>query len=766
MKETELAALSDAVSLNAKCEKQSTVTNYGKVGHMDNQANSGIAMDVFTPHGGVLTSLGRLAVAIGFLSMAGGCASGMYTSKVSGSRIKGGVESYTVVKAFGDKPTSFRTRNQEPGIRREERLAKERLAAQQELEERSYSPSTLPIIEEWKKETKDYEYEYSLSVLWALTLGIVPSWSGETVHHTLKITSPIGTREGTCSVSARKWMGWFALLMPIVCLADEYAMNPNLPNAELEDKAKDELRRNLVSEFSKEGYAKFAEAKNKDREMEVTHIKTVKQEINALLARHEYDAAEQLRQKEAVERAGTWRSDGKVWMELKTAIAAKKEAYQIAQKKAHLDRLLANGEFEKVLQECETPTLGWLSEGALLREYKQTACNRIVSDVNDPKRLVAFLKTENADGRRDEILKKLISLDSLPLLTSEELAAHFSKARDLSVLFALIEGISDRNALVQMLRDGLDQKLVRTMFAKIGDASLVRERVWKGTDVNAKLAYIDVFGDEAECARIVESYAQSLTDDLVRALKGKVGNKALIGKINAIQEDHLVAEISCLSGSNIVERIKSIPEQDVRERMALKMLQFLAMQVDKDGWFMRVDNGPKDRPGWGNLQKGLVGILSKECIASEAKKIIASCQDKIHFGGFYLGMSAYKYLILEVYYGGAPYTGYSSLWGDSWKFEFDNIRTMMFPRTLRYRIFEKEDGEFWSAYLQEYVPHKKKQESLTRAVIDALDKGTFDYQTGWNDELNEHCYIYKSMKYGTRVSFGEKTGALLLEEYK
>lgn len=751
MKKTEFAALSDAVSLNAKCEKQSTVTKHRKVGHMDNQANSGIVMDVFTPHDGVLASLGRLAVAVGFLSMAGGCISGMYTSKVSGSRVKGGVESYTVVKVFEEKPTSFRTRNREPGTVREERLAKERLAAQQELEERSYSPFMLPIVEEWKKETKDYEY--GLMAPWALTLGIVPSWSGETVQHTLKVTTPIGTREGSCSVSARKWMGWFALLMPIACLADEYAMNPNLPNKELEAKAKDELRKNLVSEFSKEGYAKFAETKNRDRETEVAHIKAVRQEIDALLVRHEYDAAEQLRRKEAVERAGTWKSDGKMWMELKTAIAAKSEAYRIAQRKAHLDRLLAKGEFEKVLQECETPTLGWLSEGALLREYKQTACNRIVSDVNDPRRLVAFLKTENADGRRDEILKKLVSLDSLSLLTSEELAAHFKNTRDLSVSLAIVEKMSDKKILVPMLRDGLDRELVRTMFAKIGDASLVRERVWKGTDVNAKLAYIDVFGDEAECARIVESYAQSLTDDLVQALKGKVGNKALIGKINAIQEDHLVAEISRLSGSNIVERIKAITAQDVRERMALKVLQRTA--------------SPKRPSALEDIQKGLVDILSKECIVSEARKIIVDCRNRIHFGGFYLGMPPYRFRILEVYYGDAPYTHYSDWFGWSKSpWSYGGINVLKFPRTLRYRIFEKEDGEFWSAYLREYVPHKKKQGSLTETIIDTLDKGTFDYQEGWNNRLDEHCYIYKSMKYGTRVSFGEKTGTLLLDEYK
>ncbi len=81
-------------------------------------------------------------------------------------------------------------------------------------------------------------------------------------------------------------------------------------------------------------------------------------------------------------------------------------------------------------------------------------------------------------------------------------------------------------------------------------------------------------------------------------------------------------------------------------------------------------------------------------------------------------------------------------------------------------MFEKEDGEFWSAYLRKYVPAKKKQKSLTDTIGDVLDSGIFDYQEGWDDLLEERCYIYKSMKYGTRVLFGQKSGTLVLEEYK
>ena len=80
-------------------------------------------------------------------------------------------------------------------------------------------------------------------------------------------------------------------------------------------------------------------------------------------------------------------------------------------------------------------------------------------------------------------------------------------------------------------------------------------------------------------------------------------------------------------------------------------------------------------------------------------------------------------------------------------------------------MFEKEDCEFWSAFMRKYIPAGKKK-SLGEAIGDALDSGTYYYQSGYDDKLEEHCYIYKSMKYGTKVVFGEKTGTLVLEEYK
>ena len=100
------------------------------------------------------------------------------------------------------------------------------------------------------------------------------------------------------------------------------------------------------------------------------------------------------------------------------------------------------------------------------------------------------------------------------------------------------------------------------------------------------------------------------------------------------------------------------------------------------------------------------------------------------------------------------------------KVEDGTVSRIEICRGLRYKIFEKEDGEFWSAFMQKYIPANQDQKSLTKAIGDVLDAGKFDYQEQWEDKLDERCFVYKSMKYGTRVIFGQKSGTLVLEEYK
>ena len=90
---------------------------------------------------------------------------------------------------------------------------------------------------------------------------------------------------------------------------------------------------------------------------------------------------------------------------------------------------------------------------------------------------------------------------------------------------------------------------------------------------------------------------------------------------------------------------------------------------------------------------------------------------------------------------------------------------LLFNRSNRYAMFEKEDGEFWAAFLKKYVPAGKPK-SLGATIEDALNESAFEYQQGYDSKLEEMCYIYKSMKYGTQVLFGLDSGTLELRQLK
>jgi len=91
---------------------------------------------------------------------------------------------------------------------------------------------------------------------------------------------------------------------------------------------------------------------------------------------------------------------------------------------------------------------------------------------------------------------------------------------------------------------------------------------------------------------------------------------------------------------------------------------------------------------------------------------------------------------------------------------------IMLNRADRYKLFPKEDKEFWPAFLKEFMPRDaNKKESATEIVGGALDAAFGNYERERNKELDEMCYVLKSMKYGVRVSFGLESGTLIIEEY-
>lgn len=128
----------------------------------------------------------------------------------------------------------------------------------------------------------------------------------------------------------------------------------------------------------------------------------------------------------------------------------------------------------------------------------------------------------------------------------------------------------------------------------------------------------------------------------------------------------------------------------------------------------------------------------------------------IHFEGFRAGMSEVECRLLAYNQKKGP---------TEVEVSSGKVVRLLFNRSNRYAMFEKEDGEFWAAFLKKYVPAGKPK-SLGATIEDALNESAFEYQQGYDSKLEEMCYIYKSMKYGTQVLFGLNSGTLELRQLK
>lgn len=95
------------------------------------------------------------------------------------------------------------------------------------------------------------------------------------------------------------------------------------------------------------------------------------------------------------------------------------------------------------------------------------------------------------------------------------------------------------------------------------------------------------------------------------------------------------------------------------------------------------------------------------------------------------------------------------------------VRKIKLHRKERYKIFPQEDKGFWAAFVKEFMPQSgAKKGSTVEALGEALDAAFGNYERAHNDELDEICYVLKSMKYGVRAWYGLDSGTLILEAFE
>lgn len=272
---------------------------------------------------------------VGILALAG-CQSGMYSSDVSVEKKDNGVSDYTIVKSL-------------------------------DCEE---FPQSMPVVVESTSKNETGEHGLN-NLLWFFTLGIVPGISSEMTTYEVTVKSPLGEKSGTCKVEASSWMGWLPIFIPYPGIAEERTARPKLPNELLENRVRDQLVANLVSQFSKAEYTEFS-AKNNSPELKARRAKEAAERER--LAKEKAETERVRLAKEAAERTEKQRLAMRTALYEKTVehdLAAIKKCYSEGDRYENPflgERRRNRGEKSDWLAKWASPRLGLAEADALAGE--------------------------------------------------------------------------------------------------------------------------------------------------------------------------------------------------------------------------------------------------------------------------------------------------------------------------------------------------------------------------------------------------------------
>lgn len=248
-----------------------------------------------------------------------------------------------------------------------------------------FKEDTMPVVvnEVSRGDTVDSS---NLTVfLWGLTLGVFPAFESHTETYDLSVITPIGKKSKSYSSTKRSWMGWIPIVVPVPGWGvSRWYFTPESKEAEEQrDRTlrlvREKTIKAIVGEFSSSEYQNFAKNKNDIRAKELVRIKSVKDEIDCLIAKNKFDEAEELRATESEENSGTWACDKDTWNSIKQEIANKKEDYRVANKKTELEKLFGESKFEDVVAECEKECGGEERHMSVWAELK-TKAERAISE--------------------------------------------------------------------------------------------------------------------------------------------------------------------------------------------------------------------------------------------------------------------------------------------------------------------------------------------------------------------------------------------------
>lgn len=248
-----------------------------------------------------------------------------------------------------------------------------------------FKEDTMPVVVNEVSHGDTVDSSNLTVFLWGLTLGVFPAFESHTETYDLSVLTPIGKKSKSYSTTKRSWMGWIPIVVPVPGWGvSRWYFRPESKNAEEQrDRTLRQIREKtikaIVGEFSSSEYQHFAKNKNDVRAKELDRIKDVRAKIDELVARNEFDEAEEFRAKESCENAGTWACDKDTWNSIKQEIANKKEDYRVANKKTELEKLFGESKFEEVVAKCEKENGGEERHASVWAELRAKA-ERAISE--------------------------------------------------------------------------------------------------------------------------------------------------------------------------------------------------------------------------------------------------------------------------------------------------------------------------------------------------------------------------------------------------
>ncbi len=645
-------------------------------------------------------------------------------------------------------------------------------------------------------------------ILWLFSLGIFPMVETEYVTQDITVKTPLGVKSGSWRVDAKRWFGWLPIFIGYPDLADERDVNAKLPSPNMEQKAKDRLVDSLVREFSYDAYVKFANNKNKERKTECDHIAEVRQKINDLMAENKYDDAEQLRLKEAVNRAGTWACDAAVWRELAETIAEKKEIHRVAverareqqrvqDKKQKLTEQIKEGRFEEVIKACDEEKVdpGKDNPWSEIRNRALDALNVAIPTMNDYNRLVALYFMFDETNIKNVIVIRLSKLAKCASLGVDTLVNYVAMTSSEDGRQCAINAINDKDKLLAIAKAKYSEYSTVAVFKKL-TANDVRSCIWSGIQIDDELAswYINIYGTDGELLKIIKTCGERLNAGIINLIRTRTESAEVLTELGKVEERinavKLKEEIKSIAAGfgdvevrkglfdDLLPRIEEIKDKSVRQNVAELLLARNMQLNNQKVCLYNVGNHDKNIPRFINMlseecAKKLFDDFNVEAIATvgmsvfpedhkrdmlkwygvslfnrmsyESKKeACVAVESRMKesrsfvFKGFYVGMSLRDFCVVCAVNNQYP----------DWRDHYDFVVTRItFNREQRYALFEKEDDEFWDAFMHSYFPSA----------------------TGYNREEDYDlgfCNVYKSMKFHTKILFQLKHGYLRMEHLR